>query len=471
MKETRASIRLLGFITAIAIVLTGITLVLLINVNGDRWINKAYNTRIAAARKTTLQGTVYDSTGTALAWTSTPGTRSYIDDYSTRLAFSQTLGDQNGQSSTGVEIFHASILLGFTDTRTEYTLQKLKGQTPEGQSIVLTMNAELTEYVSSLFKMGQSGACVIINYKTGAILAKVSLPQYDPANMDLPAEDTAYYDRVLQKRYAPGSTFKIITLAAALESLPGVETETFNCSGVWNYSDYSLKCASGTAHGSISLKQAFAKSCNVTFGSLAYQIGAQRLKETAERFGFNYDFSFADVILNESHCLSSGTGAGAVIQAGIGQGTTEITPLHLAMISGAIANGGDMMEPKLIKQILNASGSVASEMQSSVFKTVASSDVCQTIARYMYETVKNGTGTKAQFSGYTTGYICGKTGSAEWTGDKTKETNAWYTGFLYDDDAHPYAIAVVVEEGGAGGTAAAPIAASALKKAVELNVY
>ena len=89
----------------------------------------------------------------------------------------------------------------------------------------------------------------------------------------------------------------------------------------------------------------------------------------------------------------------------------------------------------------------------------------------MYEAVKSGTATKAAISGYKDGYVCGKTGSAEWTNDKEAATNAWYTGFLYGDDAHPYAIAVVVEEGGAGGTVAAPIASKALQKAIELNVY
>ena len=89
----------------------------------------------------------------------------------------------------------------------------------------------------------------------------------------------------------------------------------------------------------------------------------------------------------------------------------------------------------------------------------------------MYETVRGGTGRSAAISGYTDGYVCGKTGSAEWTNDKTKDTNAWYTGFLYGDQAHPYAIAVVVEEGGYGGSAAAPLASKILKKAIQLGLY
>ena len=470
MRETRASVRLVCLILASAVLIVGAAFVVTVNVNGARWINKAYNTRLADAKKTTVQGTVYDRNLVWLSRSSAAGAREYVSDKKTRLALSQTVGDQKNMSETGVENLHASTLLGFTNTKTGYTLQKLAGYDPVGNDLVLTVDAELTKYLASLFPSGKYGAAVIINYKTGAILAMVSFPEYDPTDMDS-AADTAFYNRVLQKRYAPGSTFKIITLTAALENLDGVTEESFVCDGVWNYSDHSLKCAGNAVHGEMTLSQAFASSCNVTFGALAFRIGAKAMKQTAERFGLNFDFAFNDLILYESHCLNGKSAAGDLVQAGIGQGTTEVTPLHMAMIAGAIANGGDMMEPKLIAKTLNPAGSVMSVMEPKLFRTVADASVCETVARYMYETVKSGTATKAAISGYKDGYVCGKTGSAEWTNDKEAATNAWYTGFPYGDDAHPYAIAVVVEEGGSGGAVAAPIASKALKKAIELGVY
>ncbi|MBQ3078803.1 MAG: penicillin-binding protein 2 [Clostridia bacterium] len=471
MKDMRFAIRLIAMIMAALVLFVAATYVITIHINGDRWINRANNTRLRDAKKTTVQGSVYDSAGVLLAGSSKPGERHYISDERTRRALSHTIGEQTNMSATGVENFHATTLLGFTTTRTGYTLQRLQGQDPVGNNITLTVNAELTRYIADSFKDWKNGAAVVINYKTGAILAMVSIPNFDPANMDLAVQDTAYYNRVLQKRYAPGSTFKIITLASALTNDETIKEEQFSCSGVWNYGEYSLRCAGSKAHGEMSLVQAFADSCNVTFGSIAYQLGAEKLRGTAENFGFNFDFSFDDVIVNQSNCLNKGEKSTDLIQAGIGQGTTEVTPLHMAMIAGAIANGGDMMEPKLIKKVTNPSGFVISEMEPEVFLHCLDEDTSRDIAKYMYETVRGGTATRAAIKGYEDGYVCGKTGSAEWTNDKTRETNAWYVGFLYGDSAHPYAIAVVVEEGGSGGAEAAPIASKVLKKAIELDVY
>ncbi|MBR4235138.1 MAG: hypothetical protein IKR85_03640 [Clostridia bacterium] len=472
MKQTRSGIRLISLILAFGVLITAVTYAGSIYVSGRKWLNNEQNTRISAARKTTLQGTIYDSAGTALAESYTAGERHYISDDAARLALAHTIGDQYGQSAGGAESRFATTLLGMTDlTRTELTISAITGSDPVGYDIVLTVNAELCKYAASLFPKGKTGALVLINYKTGAILAKVSLPAFDPANIEASVADTAYYDRVLQYRYAPGSTFKTVTLISALQNLPGVENETFDCEGTWQFADYTLKCAGSQAHGEMNLVRAFAESCNITFARLAYRMGAEKLKATAESFGFNRTFSFDDVRLNPSYCLNGASTAGEVLQAGFGQGTTQATPLHMAMISGAIANGGEMMEPKIIREIRRHQSGAISTMQSEVFLRAADEDTCLKAAKYMYEAVRSGTGTRAKISGYTDGYVCGKTGSAESTNDKSAETDAWYTGFIYGDEAHPYAIAVVIEKGGSGGQTAAPIAAAVMKKAMELSVY
>lgn len=471
MKDMRSAIRLVSIILVVVIFLVSVSYVVIINTNRAKWINLANNTRVADAKKITVQGKVLDTDGVILSESDAPGERHYIQDDNLRRALSHTIGDQKNMSFTGVENLHATKLLDMSETKTGYMIQKLTGQSPVGNDLYLTVSAELTEYISSVFPAWKSGAVCVINYETGAILAMLSLPNYDPADMSLSVQDTAYYNRVLQKRYAPGSTFKIITLVSALENLGDVTKEEFVCSGIWNYSDFALRCAAGAVHGEMSLTQAFADSCNVTFGSLAHRLGAARLKKTAENFGFNFEFNFEDIRMNASHILTNNMNAEDAIQAGIGQGTTEVTPLHMAMISGAIANKGVMMEPKLIKEMKNAQGVTLSTMTSEVFRTVTTPEIAEEVARYMYETVRGGTGTNAAISGYTDGYVCGKTGSAEWTNDKTKDTNAWYTGFLYGDKAHPYAIAVVIEEGGYGGSVAAPLASKILKKAIQLGLY
>ncbi len=468
MRDMRFRLRFLGVAIALAIALTCATYIVTVNVNGARWINRANNTRLADARKTTVQGGIFDTRNVMLAESFAPAERHYTDDSQARLALSHVIGDQANMTDTGVENFHASTLLGFSSAKTE--LQKLVGSEPVGNDIILTVDTELSKYLNSLFPKGASGAAVIINYKTGAILASTSLPGFDPADMKAAVADSAYYNRVFQKLYAPGSTFKIITLASALDNEPTAESETYTCGGVWSYSMSTLRCAGLKAHGKMTLSEAFANSCNVTFGELAYHIGANELKRSAEGFGFNYDFRFADIKLNESHCLTNGTDAGDLIQAGIGQGTTEVTPLHMAMIAGAVANKGVMMEPKIIKEVRDASGMSVRTLSPTVFRNALSKETAEKVARYMYDAVNTGTGKSAKITGYKDGAVCGKTGSAEWTNDKDALTHAWYAGFLYGDENHPYAIAVVVEKAGMGGTVAAPIASKALKKCIDLNL-
>ncbi|MBQ3575531.1 MAG: peptidoglycan glycosyltransferase, partial [Clostridia bacterium] len=152
-----------------------------------------------------------------------------------------------------------------------------------------------------------------------------------------------------------------------------------------------------------------------------------------------------------------------LVWAGIGQGEVLVTPLHMAMISSSVANGGEMMQPYLVKDITTPLGQNTKHGAPAVYRRVMSENTANIIAEYMYETVKSGTAGKAAISGLT---VCGKTGSAETSNDKEKATNAWYTGFIYDD-SHPYAISVVIEEGGAGGNMAAELASASLRKAVE----
>ena len=218
-----------------------------------------------------------------------------------------------------------------------------------------------------------------------------------------------------------------------------------------------------TAPGDMTLEKAFTPSCNVTFGKLAYQLGLERLRETAERFGFNENFKFGDFMVYNSAFPTEVANMNGLVWAGIGQGEVLVTPLHMAMISGAIANGGMMMKPRLIERVTSSLGAATAAGTPEAFRTVVTPQVAGTIAEYMYETVQNGTATRAAIKGYTVG---GKTGSAEVSDNKEVETNAWFTGFVYDE-AHPYAISVVIEGGGAGARMPSELAAKSLKKAIE----
>ncbi|MDO4371137.1 MAG: penicillin-binding protein 2 [Clostridia bacterium] len=467
MKELRRNMRFVGMLILICFLITVSWFGYTTYTQGSVWASDIHNTR--SDKTTALRGDITDRDGNVLATTLSDGTRKYAERESARRALSQTVGDTAGMSGTGVEAFFAGNLLQIsTSIRDRLTdaITNTAGST--GGSVSITVDALLQTAISASFPEGYRGAACVINYKTGEILAMVSLPDYDPEaisnRQQTQVEDTAYLNRCLQGLYMPGSTFKIVTLASALEYDPNVINQMFTCSGTWEYPGGFINCMSGrTAHGDITLEQAFQKSCNVTFGKLAYQLGVDRLRQTAEQFGFNENFKFGDFMIYNSRFPESVEGQNGIVWAGIGQGDVLVTPLHMAMIAGSVANGGAMMQPYLVKKITSADGVTVREGASSVYRQVMREDTANLIAKYMYETVESGTASRARISGYT---VCGKTGSAETSDDKTKATDSWFTGFIYDDD-HPYAVAVVVEEGGAGGQAATVLGRTALEYAIQ----
>lgn len=465
MKELRRNMRTVMVIVMALFIGAGVWFGTTVYTQGDNWASNVYNPRLEGSDS--QRGDITDRDGVTLASTREDGEREYLSNETARRALSQTVGDTAGMSGAGVESFYSATLLDLSTSLTDRLSEVFNSARHVGSSIQITVDAELQTNIAALFPKGYSGAVCITNYKTGEILAMVSMPNYDPYALNDSEEgvtDTAYLNRCLQGLYTPGSIFKIVTLASALDYDPNVIEQAFTCSGTWEYEGGSVVCMSGrTAHGDMNLKKAFTKSCNVTFGKLAYQLGIERLRTTAETFGFNENFKFGDFMVYNSSFPQSVRNMNGLVWAGIGQGEVLVTPLHMTMISGAVANGGVMMQPYLVKEIVTSLGQVTRRGESRVYRQVMRPDTAQTIAEYMYETVKSGTGGNAAIRGYT---VCGKTGSAETSDDKSKATNAWYTGFVYDDE-HPYAISVVIEEGGSGGDLAAKLASRALALAIE----
>ncbi|MGI6151145.1 MAG: peptidoglycan D,D-transpeptidase FtsI family protein [Christensenellales bacterium] len=465
---------------------------------GTRWQTNPYNVRVQNQKSAVTAGDIRDRNGVVLVTSDSEGNRVYADSRTLRKALAHVTGDNFGLTSTGAESFFANYLLGMDAGLFEMIGNAFSGGKQRGSDVVLTVDAELTKYAYGLLD-GHSGAIVLMNYKTGEILVMTSSPAFDPKTADeyLPDEegnvkedDGALVNRVTAGQYTPGSVFKIITAAAAIRYLPNAMDMTIPCGGPLAFrkdtgafleevditpeedqenrknpdfvSDYLfVRDYQSSYHDELTLKQAFAKSCNVSFARLSMMLGADKIHSMAKSFGIGEDFTFSDVALYPSSYVK-GASQYETAWSAVGQHKDIMTPLNLCMISAAIANDGAMMEPKLLKRVVNSANYITTSLKTSVYSTPLTKAEAELLRELMEAVVTSGTGTAAKISGYT---VCGKTGTAQ-TGKA--EDDAWFTGFVYDDD-HPYAIAVIVEQGGSGGGVAAPIARKVLKKAISLG--
>ena len=468
MKKLRQNLRVVTALLLSLLIVAGTYCFYSVTTYGGRWFATSTNTRLASQKKQVVAGDIADRTGLVLACT-VDGKRTYPRYTGLRKAVAHVVGDNRGFVSHGAETFMASYLLGFKASATERAKQLFSGGETRGDDIALTIDAELCAYASSLITPFVGGAVVVINYKTGEILCSTSWPSFDPRNMtaalNASSGEASLLNRATQGMYSPGSTFKIVTMASALSNFSDAQTRLFNCTGRLDVVNTTVTEAGGAVHGQNTLQTAFAKSCNSAFSTLAMELGASRLRWTASDFGFNENFLFSDLIVYNSVFPSGRLSKDQLAWNGIGQGTVQVTPLHMAMIAGAIGNGGNMMELRLLLSATGAQGNARALPGARVYKRCCNETVAAAVKDAMIECVQSGTGKQAQIKGYT---VAGKTGSAETSDNKSVRTDAWFAGFV-DDPEHPLAIAVVLEKGGSGGTVAAPIAQRVLNRAIKMG--
>ncbi len=381
----------------------------------------------------------------------------------------------------GIEGSQDSLLSGSSDALFYRRMMDLvTGKPPAGASVQLTINAAAQRAADDALG-SQRGAVVALNPKTGAILAMVSHPDYDPSllathklsdstkawkslttNSSRPLDNRAIAGRL----YPPGSVFKLVTAAAALSSgkysessqIPGPASLDLPQTTVNLKNDFAGSCGGG---GTVTLTRALQISCNTAFGYLGLHLGAQALQEQAAKFGFGRALRVPMPVTPST--VPAQLDPPQTAQSAIGQYDVRVTPLQVAMVAAAIANHGQVMQPNLVKAVLAPDLSVISQPQPSSLGTAISSDAAAQLTRMMQAVVADGTGTKGQIPGVS---VAGKTGTAQQA--PGQPPHAWFTAFAPADDPQ-VAVAVVVEDGGKagneayGGTVAAPIA----KKVIE----
>lgn len=462
MKPLHNRFRLLTLILIGLLFLAGLYGVYSITVYGNRWFSSSRNMRYREAKNSVIAGNIIDRNGVVLAATGEDGSRMYQPDLESRSAIVHLIGDREGNVANGVESFQSSYLLGFETTLAERVLSLIKGEERRGDDVTLTVDSKLCTVIVRAFNVNvrtqnKSGAAVVMNYKTGEVIAMVSVPVYDPANItDAVKSNTQhpFWNRATQSTLPPGSAFKIVTASSALENLEGIEDKVFTCTGGTLVDGQIISDYGNAQHGKLKLSKAFRVSCNNTFAQIALTLGDRTLRKTAEDFGFNDNFLFRDLVVENSVYPTQNRTPLQIAWSGDGQSQVAVTPMHMCMVAAAIANGGVMMEPRLLYHVVSPAGLTRLRFTSKVYRRAVSAEIAKTIQGYMIDTVARGTATAAQVEGLT---IAGKTGSAEGSANGKDVTHAWFAGYIADD-RYPYAVCVFVEEGESGGGVAAPIA-------------
>lgn len=380
-------------------------------------------------------GTITDRSGILLAHAG-DGVYRYADDAAHRISCLHAVGDYAGYIGAGALQLFSKELGGYDSINGTYDPDA------QGGTVALSIDAALSAVAYEALA-GQSGAVAVSNYKTGELLCMVSSPAYDPNGSLDPALDGVYLNRVTGAAYTPGSVFKIVTLAAAIECIDDIYSRTFWCEGGVTVGGSYIKCSG--SHGSQTIEQAFANSCNCAFAELSLELGAETLSEYASALGVTELLTLCGASTAAGRFDAEKADDVDLAWSGIGQSTNLTSPYAMLRLVSAIAGDGAVQEPTLLK-----------DGQSSATRLLKPS-TAELIADFMRYNVVNSYG-EWNFPGLK---LCAKSGTAE-VGDGT--SHAWFTGFLQDAD-HPYAFVVVVEHGGGGLRTAGAVANTVLQAA------
>ncbi|WP_372344369.1 peptidoglycan D,D-transpeptidase FtsI family protein [Streptomyces sp. KL116D] len=362
------------------------------------------------------------------------------------------------------------------------TLDMVTGKKKEGGNVVTTLNAAAQKAAYDGLKNRGKGAVAAIEPSTGKILALASTPSYDPSsfagNTNEDGETFAKLDkdkdkpllnRALRETYPPGSTFKLVTAAAALESgdyAPDKKTQTplpWTMPGTTTplKNEGNIPCEDAT------LRVALKVSCNTVFGKIGSDLGNDKMVEEAEKFGFNKE-QFVPVRSNASN-FDDDMNPSQTALSSIGQYNTAATPLQMAMVASAIANDGTLMEPYMVDELKASNLDTIEKTEPKELSKPLSEENAQNLQSMMETVVNEGTGQNARIPGATVG---GKTGTAQHGVDNSEKPYAWFVSYAKTSSGFPVAVAVVVEDSAAsrqdisGGGLAAPIAKSVMEAVI-----
>ena len=419
-------------------------------------INNSYNAkRQDILAEQTIRGDFMSADGQVLATTLENTNERY---YPFGDIFSHAIGYAS-HGRMGVEQSANMFLVSSNISLNSKLANDLANEKHMGNTVVTTYDARLQKIVYDALGL-YNGSVIVTEPSTGKILAMVSKPDFDPNTIgeiwdSLLADETSsvLLNRATQGLYPPGSTFKIlIALEYMRENPANYQNYQFLCNGRYTNGNDTINCFHGTKHGAVDFRKAFAKSCNSAFADIGMNIDREKLDQTLHSLYFNEEPPMDFPVKPSNISGKIQTNDNAMIQTAIGQGETQMTPIHLAMITAMIANDGEMMAPYMIERIETADGDIIKSCAPTSLGQRITKEEAAELQNLMSAVVEEGTGTRLNSDAYS---AAGKTGSAEF--NSSSDSHAWFTGYTYDTEM-PLQITVIMEGAGSGGEYAVPVA-------------
>jgi len=418
--------------------------------NGSQRASARFNHAVYNRRGVLVMGTLTDRDGTVLAGIGEDGMRTFAESSDVRRATLHAVGDLQGNIGTGALSVYNTELIGYN------FLTGIYSRMGEGSTVAMTIDSRLN--IEALRALdGRPGAVLVMNYLTGEILCMVSSPTFDPLNppadaISNPMLEGIFLNRAISSAYTPGSVFKLVTTAAAIENMPDVFERVFECSASLEAPGGVITCS--RAHGKMNFEEALTVSCNNVFGALALELGVDTLAAYVESFGLAERTTVGGILTARGNFEKAAPGSANLAWSGIGQFRNTVCPAAMLRFVAAIANEGVAVEMRLLK-----SGFLSSIIPGGS-QRIMPRETALRLGGMMEYSVHQPSGVVSAFPGLE---IHAKTGTAEVGGGRLP--NAWFAGYIANE-GFPLAYVVVVENGGGGYAVASPIANRVLQAAV-----
>lgn len=419
-------------------------------------IRSPYNPRLDSYADRVVRGKILDKSGKILAETEVAEDGTETRKYPYGTMFAHVVGYAE-QGKSGLESVANFELLTSNAFFVEKLLTEFQDKKNIGDNVVTTLDVTLQEAAYSALG-GSKGAVVVIEPSTGKILSMVSKPDFNPEKVSSnweslnSSEESVLLNRATQGLYAPGSTFKIVTLLEYMRENSGYTGYSYDCSGSIEQAGTTIHCYNGKVHGELDLRDSFAYSCNSSFCNIGLTLDVNKYRSTAKDLLFNKKLPSELSSSKSTFALEEDDGDAAKMMTAMGQGETQVSPYHMALITSAIANGGKLMKPYLIDSVTNYTGTIIDKNEPEEYGELMSLDEAIALKDYMTSVVEYGTASVLAGREYT---AAGKTGTAEYSSDKNKD-HSWFVGIANVDN--PDLVISVIIEGSDGSSKAVNVA-------------